>query len=84
MGLGIATSELTGYAYDDASGSYTLFGIKGGAFILLGENIALGLEVGYEGFSTKHESHDDIFSPVDVITFSGGGPRVAGVLVVKF
>ena len=84
LGLGIANSEARGYTYRDGSGPYTLFGIKGGAFVLLGENIELGLEVGYEGFSTKHESKDDIFSSTDVITFSGGGPRVAGVLVVKF
>ena len=81
LGLGIAYNETTGYT--DSTGSYGLFGIKGGAFILPSENIEIGLELGYEGFEHKQDYKDGFGGTVDV-TFSGSGPRVAAVFVVKF
>lgn len=81
LGIGIANNETTGYS--DGTGSYGLFGLKGGAFFLLGESVELGLELGYEGFA--HEQEYDIGMGVtEDVTFSGSGARVAAVLAVKF
>lgn len=80
LGFGIAENDVSGF--DDGTGPYGLFGIKGGVFVSLSEKVELGLEVGYEGFATEQEF--EIFgSDVDV-TFSGSGARVAGVLAIKF
>ncbi|MDZ8118073.1 hypothetical protein [Pontiella agarivorans] len=81
LGLGIAENETTGY--DDGTGGYGLFGLKAGVFVLLGENVELGLEVGYEGFSHEQE-YDGGWIGTDDVTFSGSGAHVAGVLAIKF
>ncbi len=80
LGIGIANNETTGYS--DGTGSYGLFGVKAGAFVLLGDNIELGLELGYEGFAHEQEYKDG--SGTEDVTFRGNGPRIAAVLAVKF
>ncbi len=81
LGLGVASNETTGYT--SGTGSYGLFGVKGSAFVLLGDNVELGLELGYEGFS--HDQEFDLGGGfTETVTFSGSGPRVAAVLAIKF
>jgi len=81
LGIGGANVELTGF--DDGSGPYAFFGVKAGAFIMLGERVDLGLELGYEGFAQKQEFSDSFGNTADV-TFTGNGARVAIVLAIKF
>jgi hypothetical protein len=61
---------------------YVLLGLKGGVFVLLGNSVELGLEVGAEGISTEQEITDG-FDTEDV-TFSGSGVHVAAVLAIPF
>lgn len=82
LGIGVAENETTGYT-SEGRGSYGLFGVKGGAFVLLGENVELGLELGYEAFSHEQEYEGGWIGNEDV-TFSGSGGHVAAVLAVKF
>ena len=81
LGLGIAENETTGY--ESGSGSYAFFGVKGGAFVSLGDSIELGLELGYEGFSHEQE-YEGGWLGNETVTFSGSGAHVAAVLAVKF
>lgn len=82
LGIGVANNETD--SFSDATGSYGLYGIKGTAFILLGDHVELGLEVGYEGFA--HEKSYGGTSPDETVdvTYKGNGVRAAGVLAVKF
>jgi hypothetical protein len=80
LGLGVANNEITGF--DDGTGPYVLLGLKGGVFVLLGNSVELGLEVGAEGISTEQEITDG-FDTEDV-TFSGSGVHVAAVLAIPF
>ena len=81
LGFGIADNETTGFS--DGTGPYALFGVKGGAFILLNENIELGVDLGYEGFSHKQE-YEDRFGRDEDVTYNGSGAHVALVLAVNF
>jgi hypothetical protein len=81
LGFGVAANETTGY--DTGMGAYGLFGVKGGAFVLLGSNIELGLELGYEGFSHEQE-YEGGWIGNETVTFSGSGAHFAAVLAVKF
>ncbi len=81
LGIGIAENDTTGYS--DGTGGYGLFGIKAGAFALLGDHIELGLELGYEGFSHEQE-YDNGWLGSETVTFSGSGAHVAGVLAITF
>ena len=80
LGLGSASNEITGFT--DGDGPFGLFGLKAGVFVLLGQSVELGLELGYEGIATTQEVTDG-FDTVD-IDFTGGGARVAGVVMVCF
>jgi hypothetical protein len=80
LGLGVANNEITGFG--DGTGPYVLLGLKGGVFVLLGNSVELGLEVGAEGISTEQEITDG-FDTEDV-TFSGSGVHVAAVLAIPF
>lgn len=81
LGVGSANNETTGYA--EGSGTYGLFGVKGAAFIQLGENVELGLELGAEGFSHEQE-YEGGWIGNETVTFSGSGVHAAAVLSVKF
>ena len=81
LGFGLGEHEVTYVTsednYDD-SGLYAFIGVKGGAFVLLHDNAELGVELGYETFSSE-----DILGGLKN-SFSGSGPRVAAILTVKF
>jgi len=80
LGVGGANVEITGFA--DGGGTYFLYGFKGGAFVALGSSVELGLEVGYQGFSSEVEL--DFGGVTTDLTLSGEGLRASGVLSVKF
>ncbi|MEI6890659.1 MAG: hypothetical protein V5783_00680 [Pontiella sp.] len=82
LGIGIADNETSGYS-GSGTGSYGLFGVKGGAFFLLGSKVELGLELGYEAFSHEQE-YDGGWIGNEDVTFSGSGVHVAAVFAVKF
>jgi hypothetical protein len=82
LGFGVAENDTTGYS-GSGRGSYGLFGVKGGAFVLLGDNVELGLELGFEGFSHDQE-YEGGWIGNETVTFSGSGGHVAAVLAVKF
>ncbi|MEN7973648.1 MAG: hypothetical protein ABFR47_07415 [Verrucomicrobiota bacterium] len=65
---------------DDSGASYICYGVKGGAFVLLGNRVELGIEAGYQGFSSSAE----VEGTSEEVTFSGGGIRAAAVLAIKF
>ena len=79
--LGAGSAYNSTENFNDGTGPYLLYGIKGGAFMLFGENIEVGVEVGYEGFT--HEQEYDFGSFSDEVTYSGHGAHVALVIGVK-
>ncbi|MCF7816986.1 MAG: hypothetical protein K9M54_03800 [Kiritimatiellales bacterium] len=81
VGLGVAEQEITGMT--DGRGGYVMYGIKGGAFVLLGSNVEIGLEVGYEGFANDVEFDFGGGATADG-TFTGSGATVSAVLAVTF
>jgi hypothetical protein len=77
IGWGHFEVDLVGPDNDsDRSGLYALGGIKGGAFVLLGDRAELGVELGVERFSCK-----DLFI---TDSLSGSGPWAAVALAIKF
>ncbi len=81
LGIGWGEHEVTYVTSDDSyddSGIYGFIGVKGGAFVLLRDNAELGVELGYERFSSE-----DVLGGLKN-SFSGSGPRVAAILTVKF
>jgi len=76
FGLGGAQNRVKGVSIEN--GPYYFYGIKGGFFFELSNNIELGLELGYEGFQQEVE-YQNI-----AIKSSGSGFRGALVLAVKF
>lgn len=80
LGTGTAHNEAEGF--DDGTGPYYLYGIKGSAFILFNENIEIGVDVGYEGFT--HDQEHDFGSETKEITYEGSGARVALIIGMTF
>lgn len=80
IGAGGTTVNITGYT--EGTAPYVLYGIKSGAFILLGDSIELGLELGYGGFTSEAEMNNGFLS--GDITYSGDGFRGGVVLSVNF
>jgi len=81
LGIGSGKTEVTGFT--SGRGAHAFFGVKGGVFVILGDSVELGLELGYEGFAQEQEFDDGFGGTVDV-TFSGSGVRGALVAAVKF
>ncbi len=81
LGIGGARQEITGFS--DGSGGYAMYGIKGGAFFMLGSNVELGLELGYGGFSSDVEFDFGGGVKADG-TISGDGGNAALVFGVTF
>jgi opacity protein-like surface antigen len=81
LGVGGAVTEVTTStgASDDGSGSYFMYGVKGGIFVQLSQSIELGVEIGYQGISVDVEV--DGGSDIEL---SGDGARGAAVLAIKF
>ncbi len=80
LGIGGASVEITGFT--DGSAPYLMYGVKGGVFILLSDNVELGLELGYGGFSSEVELQQGLL--VGDNTFKGSGGRASMVLALKF
>ncbi len=81
FGIGGASVEIT--SFSDGGAPYFIYGIKGGVFVLLGESIELGLELGYHGFSSEVELDFGGGVTTD-LTLSGSGVRGALVAAIKF
>ena len=80
FGFGGASVEITGFT--DGSAPYYMYGLKGGIFVLLGESVELGLEAGYQAFSTEVEV--ELGGGVEADwTWEGDGFRGALVLNIK-
>jgi hypothetical protein len=80
FGLGGANVEIT--EFSDGGATYFLYGIKGGAFVALGKAVELGVEVGYQGFSSEVEL--DFGGPTADLTLTGDGLHASAVLAIKF
>lgn len=81
IGLGVADNETIGYT--SGNGPIVIYGINGSIFVLLSDNIELGLQAGVGGFS-HDQDFDNGFGGTETVTFSGSGGTIGGVLVVKF
>mgnify|MGYP000906678305 CR=1 FL=1 len=81
FGFGGAQNETT--LATDGSGPMIIYGINGSVFVLLSDNIELGLQAGYSGFSHDQDFADE-FGVTETVTFSGSGATFGGVLVIKF
>jgi|GEM_PF-6299102 len=83
LGVGSGTVELTDTSTnqsDDGDASYFLYGVKSGIFFIVQDAIELGLEVGYEGFSSDSE----VKGSSSDLSLSGDGLHVAAVFSVRF
>ena len=80
LGAGVADNETEGFS--DGTGPYFLYGIKGSALIELNENIEIGVNLGYEGFT--HEQEYDFGLRNEDVTYSGHGAHVALIFGVNF
>lgn len=79
LGIGGANVEITGFT--DGGAPYVMYGVKGGAFFTVGV-VELGLELGYQGFSSEVEL--DFGGPTTDLTLTGSGLHASGVLAIKF
>lgn len=81
FGFGGAQNETT--FTTDGSGPIIIYGINGSVFVLLSDNIELGLQAGYSGFS-HDQDFEDPSGATETVTFSGSGATFGGVLGIKF
>jgi hypothetical protein len=86
LGLGLADVDISDVTSSGTtvadSGTYAMGGLKAGVFYLWGEQVEVGLELGYESFATTVELTNGFM--IDEITVKGAGPRVAAVVAYKF
>jgi hypothetical protein len=80
FGLGAASVELTGFT--DGSAPYFMYGIKGGLFAQLGKSFELGVEVGYQAFSSTVEL--EYLGYTEDLTLKGDGLHASLVAAIKF
>ncbi len=79
LGFGAASASITGFT--DGGAGVGIFGIKGGAFIPLGERVELGIEFGYQDNAAIVEV--DIGSTYD-LELTSSGLHASGVLAITF
>jgi len=80
FGVGGASVELTGFT--DGSAPYFMYGAKGGIFVELGKSFELGVEVGYQAFSSTVEL--EYLSYTEDLTLTGDGLHASLVASIKF
>ncbi len=81
FGWGIAGNELSGY--ERGTGGLYMYGVKGGAFYHLDDNVELGLEIG-SGYVKQEQEYERSDGSTFEGTFKGSGGRIAFVVAVKF
>lgn len=80
FGLGGAAVSLTGFT--DGSAPYFMYGIKGGVFAQLGNSFELGVEFGYQAFSSTVEL--EYLTYTEDLTMTGDGLHASLVATFKF
>lgn len=80
LGLGVAGVEITGFT--DGSAPYVMYGAKAGLFVELAKSFELGVEAGYQGFSSTVELTYGSVS--QDLTLTGDGLYASLVAAIKF